>query len=386
MPYWPLSRNLTGRTNSDVLDGPHPTDDDDTATILYTSGTTGLPKGAELTHRNLQAAGAMLREVYAFTPADRGSTALPLFHVFGQVIVMNTLIQAGASLSLLERFEPEAMLSLLRRDNPTFMVSVPTMWNALLRTVGEGDSAEFAYLRHAASGGASLPMAVLRSFQQRFGCVISEGYGLTETSGAATVQWPGLPYRAGYVGTALPGCEVTVHDDAGAELPVGAIGEVYVRGPVVMKGYWNRPDATAEVLRDGRLRTGDLGVKDAEGYLRIVDRKKDLVIRGGYNVHPREVEEVLHQHPDIVEAAVFGVPDEHYGEEVAAAVVLRRGAHLSIADLRTWAKKQLSAYKVPHLVAVVDELPKGTTGKILKRAIDRDLFRDPPQEREKDQQ
>ncbi|MFC0042291.1 AMP-binding enzyme [Actinomadura rayongensis] len=186
------------------------------------------------------------------------------------------------------------------------------------------------------------------------------------------------PYKAGFVGVAAPGCTVVVQDDAGRELPPGEVGEIAIRGPVVMKGYWNRPAETAETLRGGWLHTGDLGVKDDEGDLRIVGRKKDMVIRGGYNVYPREVEDVLHEHPAIAEVAVIGVADPRYGEEVAAVVVLRPGAELTSDGLRAWAKERLSAYKVPHLVAVVDELPKGSTGKILKRAIDRGLFADAP--------
>ncbi|MFH8572515.1 long-chain fatty acid--CoA ligase [Streptomyces sp. NPDC017993] len=379
IPYEELDSDLARLTRRVDLDAgsahransaPHPTEDDDTAVLLYTSGTTGRPKGAQLTHGNLVACAAIFCEVYDITAEDRAVTGLPLFHVFGQVCVMATTMRAGAGLSLLERFDAPSMLAMLRRDRPTFTAGVPTMWNALLRAADDAGAADFTGLRLASSGGASLPVEVMRAFEERFGCAIVEGYGLTETAGAATFQDPRRPRKPGCVGRALPGCEVSVRGDDGAELPPGRIGEVHIKGPVVMKGYWNRPDATAEVLRDGRLATGDLGTIDADGDLRIVDRKKDLVIRGGYNVYPREVEEVLYEHPDIVEAAVIGVPDAHYGEEVAAVVALRPGARLDTADLRHWAKERLSAYKVPHLVAVVDALPKGPTGKILKRAID----------------
>ncbi|WP_407547994.1 long-chain fatty acid--CoA ligase [Streptomyces sp. Pv4-95] len=378
VPYGELDPRLAGFTglgdrgteSDSAISAPHPTEDDDTAVLLYTSGTTGRPKGAQLTHGNLVACAAVFCEVYEITAEDRAVTGLPLFHVFGQVCVMATTMHAGASLSLLERFDAPSMLAMLRRDRPTFTAGVPTMWNALLRASDAADAADFTGLRLASSGGASLPVEVMRAFEERFGCAIVEGYGLTETAGAATFQDPRRPRKPGGVGRALPGCEVSVRGDDGAELPPGGIGEVYVKGPVVMKGYWNRPEATADVLHDGRLATGDLGTMDADGDLRIVDRKKDLVIRGGYNVYPREVEEVLYEHPDIVEAAVIGIPDAHYGEEVAAVVALRPGARLSGPDLRRWAKERLSAYKVPHVVAVVDELPKGPTGKILKRAID----------------
>ncbi|NUU21660.1 MAG: long-chain fatty acid--CoA ligase [Streptomycetaceae bacterium] len=375
VPYWPLDPGLAEVRCAEPIDGPHPVAEDDTAVILYTSGTTGRPKGAQLTHGNLAACAAAFARVHDIVPADRSGTALPLFHVFGQACVMNTALRAGASLTLLERFDARTMLEVLRRDRLTFLAGVPTMWNALLHAPAEtGEEDGFGGLRQASSGGASLPVEVLRAFERRFGCVISEGYGLTETCGAATTQPTDRPRKPGWVGVALPGCEVTVHGPDGRELAPGEVGEIHIKGPVVMKGYWNRPEATAEVLHGDRLATGDLGMMDEDGQVRIVDRKKDLVIRGGYNVYPNEVEEVLYAHPDIVEAAVVGVPDEHYGEEVAAAIVLRPGAALGPAQLRAWAKERLSAYKVPHLVAVVDQLPKGATGKILKRAIDPAVF------------
>jgi long-chain acyl-CoA synthetase len=376
VPYWALTSGLADLTSEAPPAAPHPTEDDDNAVILYTSGTTGRPKGAELTHGNLIACAAIFCEVLAFTPDDRFGTALPLFHVFGQAVVMATTIRAGAGLSLLERFDAEDLLDLLRRDGLTVMAGVPTMWNALLHApVGETDAADFASLRLAASGGAAMPAEVMRAFEQRFGCVILEGYGLSETAGAATFNGLGRERKPSCVGIALPRCEVAIRADDGIELPEGEVGEVYIKGPVVMKGYWNRPEATQEVLQDGWLRTGDLGTKDADGDIRIVDRKKDLIIRGGYNVYPREVEEVLYEHADIVEVAVIGVPDEHFGEEVAAVIALRPGAELDAAQLRAWAKERLSAYKVPRLFQVLDALPKGPTGKILKRAIDADAVR-----------
>ncbi|MEY9848744.1 long-chain fatty acid--CoA ligase [Streptacidiphilus sp. MAP5-3] len=375
VPYWELQRELDGLTpegNSTVA----PTDatPDDTAAILYTSGTTGRPKGAMLTHGNLHACASIYQGIHDLGPDDRAGIALPLFHVYGQACILATTMRVGASLSLLPRFDPHEMLAMIRDQRLTTTAGVPTMWNALLHASGDADPADFASLRLASSGGASLPGEVKRAFEERFGCTILEGYGLTETTGSATVQVADRATTVGSVGAPIPGCEIAVRALDGAELAAGEIGEVHVRGPVVMKGYWGRPEATAEVLHDGWLATGDLGRIDDAGELHIVDRKKELVIRGGYNVYPREVEEVLYEHPDVVEAAVIGVPDAHYGEEVAAAIALRPGATPDAAALRAWAKERLSAYKVPHLVAFVDTLPKGATGKILKRAIDRSLF------------
>jgi long-chain acyl-CoA synthetase len=305
-------------------------------------------------------------------------TALPLFHVFGQAVIMGTALRAGASLSVLARFDPVALLDLLRRDRLTMMSGVPTMWNALLHApAGASDMEDFATLRLAASGGAAMPAEVMNAFEERFGCVILEGYGLSETTGAATFNGLHRARKPSCVGIALPRCAVEIRDDDGAEVPTGEVGEVHIKGPVVMRGYFNRPEATAEVLDgDGWLKTGDLGTADADGDIRIVDRVKDLIIRGGYNVYPREVEEVLYEHPDVVEVAVVGVPDEHFGEEVAAVLALQPGAAFDAAAFRGWAKERLSAYKVPRLFQVVETLPKGPTGKILKRAIDAEGIRD----------
>lgn len=361
---------------ADPLPAAHEHAPDDTAIILYTSGTTGRPKGVELTAANLLDTTASFLPVLNLTPEDRFGTGLPLFHVYGQAVVMNTVLVTGASLSLLAPFDADAMLEMVRRDRLTVLAGVPTMWNAMLHASGEGfGPADFEQLRLATSGGASLPAEVMRAFHDRFGCTILEGYGLTESTGAATFNDINRPQKAGTVGPALPGTSIEVRDALGAPVAAGVVGEVFLQGPTIMKGYRNRPDATAADLQGGWLRTGDLGSLDDEGYLTIVDRAKDLIIRGGYNVYPREVEEVLYEHPDIVEVAVVGVPDAHFGEEVAAVVALRAGADVSGEELRAWAKVQLSAYKVPRLYQFVGALPKGATGKILKREIDREAIR-----------
>jgi long-chain acyl-CoA synthetase len=375
LPLWTLEP-LTGWSGAAPLPAPVHRADDDTAIIIYTSGTTGRPKGAELEVGGIVALVEAARQRLSFDPeTDRAGTALPLFHVYGQLIVMHISISLGASVSLLHPFDPGKMLAMIRDHRLTIVSGVPAMWIAMLHAGGDSRPEDFTHLRLASSGGASLPAEVIRAFQERFGTRIREGYGLSESSGWATSTPHDQEPKLGSVGRAVPGMRLEVRDPAGAAVPTGEVGEVWIKGPIVMKGYWRNPDATAEAIRDGWLRTGDLGTLDEDGDLRIVDRLKELIIRGGYNVYPREVEEVLYQHPDIVEAAVIGVSDPTYGEEVAAAIVLRDGANLSTEELRAWAKERLSAYKVPHLVQVLPALPKGPSGKILKRAIDRDQLR-----------
>jgi long-chain acyl-CoA synthetase len=348
---------------------------DDTAIILYTSGTTGRPKGVELTASNLIETPASFLPVLNLTAEDRFGTALPLFHVYGQAVIMNLVLVTGASLSLLSPFDPEKMLQMVTRDDLTCLAGVPTMWNAMLHASPESGPADFAHLRLATSGGASLPVEVMRAFGERFDCTILEGYGLTESTGAATFNDLNRPQKVGTTGPALPGTSIEVRDESGAVVGPDVVGRVFLKGPTIMKGYWNRPEITAADLVDGWLDTGDLGKLDADGFLSIVDRAKDLIIRGGYNVYPREVEEVLYRHPEVVEVAVIGVPDPHFGEEVAAVVALSPGSTLTGEELRTWAKVELSAYKVPRLYQFVASLPKGATGKILKREIDRTSIR-----------
>ncbi|MFC9659806.1 class I adenylate-forming enzyme family protein [Nocardia sp. NPDC127606] len=368
VPVWTLRPGADeGPASTEVRDR----DLDDTAAILYTSGTTGRPKGAQLTVSNLLSAGVIGVECSRSTRLDRTGTGLPLFHVFGQASVMMTTFTAGGSLSLLSRFDATAMMAMLRRDRLTVLVGVPTMWNAMLHIAAEVDPGDFAQLRIAVSGGASLPAAVTREFRARFGCTVLEGYGLTETTASATFTDIDRGAKVGYVGRATPSTRIEVRDDAGRPCPPSSIGEIFIRGETVMKGYWERPRDTAEVLDDdGWLRTGDLGATDADGDLRIVGRVKDLIIRGGYNVYPSEVEEILFAHPDIVEVAVIGIPDDYYGEEVAAVVVRRPGSVLEAADVSAWARERLSAYKIPRVIQFVDTLPKGATGKIVKRAIE----------------
>ena len=343
--------------------------DSDTAVILYTSGTTGKPKGAELTHDNLYGnAKTKLETLIQLSDEDVILGALPLFHSFGQTAAMNAGMMAGACLTLLPRFDPVKALQIMERDRVTVFLGVPTMYMAMLG-VPQAERPDTSTLRVCISGGASLPVEVLHGFEQQFGTKILEGYGLSETSPVASFNHPDRDRKPGSIGTPIRDVQMAVVDDQGNELPAGEVGEIVIRGPNVMKGYWQRPDATAEAMRGGWFHSGDLAKVDEDGYFFIVDRKKDLIIRGGYNVYPREVEEVLYEHPAVAEAAVLGVPDAEWGEEVGACVALKAGAEASTEELQAWVKERIAAYKYPRVVWLVPELPKGPTGKILKREI-----------------
>jgi long-chain acyl-CoA synthetase len=341
---------------------------DDTAVILYTSGTTGTPKGAELTHANLTSNATVTAELFDVDEHDVILGALPLFHAFGQTCALNVSVKVGGCLTLLPRFDPEQALRVIERDKVTVFEGVPTMYTAMLH---HPKAAEFdvSSLSLCVSGGAAMPLEVMRGFEETFGCVIIEGYGLSETSPVASFNHPDRPRKPGSIGTPVLGAEMKVVDEQGAQLRVGEVGEIVIRGDNVMKGYWHLPIATAEAVIDGWLHTGDLARVDADGYFFIVDRKKDMIIRGGYNVYPREIEEVLYEHPAIKEAAVIGIPDDYLGEEVGAAVILRVGAHATPEEVREFAKREIAAYKYPRHIWIVDEFPHGPTGKILKREI-----------------
>jgi long-chain acyl-CoA synthetase len=344
---------------------------DDTAVILYTSGTTGTPKGAELTHSNLRRNCMVASKALGdFGPDDTLLGALPLFHSFGQTCTMNCAVLNGARVTMLPRFDPEKALEIINRDRVTVFQGVPTMYNAMLHA-DNADSVDASCLRVCNSGGAAIPVELIRGFEDKFGCAILEGYGLSETSPVASFNHPDKERKPGSIGTPIEGVEMQVWDDDGNEVPQGEVGEIVIRGHNVMKGYWDRPDATEEAIsEDGWFRTGDMAKVDEDGYFFIVDRKKDLIIRGGYNVYPREIEEVLYEHPAIQEAAVVGVPDESLGEEVGAAVVLKKGESLDADEIKAYVKEQVAAYKYPRKVWFEEELPKGPTGKVLKREIE----------------
>src|ERR1700744_2493880 len=348
---------------------------DDVAVILHTSGTTGKPKGAMLTHGNLgRNAEVAVRTLVETGPDDVVMGCLPLFHVFGLTCGLNGSLLSGAMLPLIPRFDPRKALEVIERDGVTVFEGVPTMYSALLSIADsqpDGVSPDsIRSLRTCVSGGAALPVQFLNDFEKAFGCAVLEGYGLSESSPAAAFNHPHRPRKAGSIGTPIEGVEMRAVDLAGVEVPQGSAGEIQIRGHNVMKGYWNLPDATkATITPEGWLATGDVGRVDEDGYFYIVDRTKALITRGGYNVYPREIEEVLYEHPAVAEAAVIGIPHDSLGEEVGAAVALKKGTSAHPDKLREYVKARVAAYKYPRQIWLVNALPKGPTGKILKRDI-----------------
>jgi long-chain acyl-CoA synthetase len=349
----------------------------DTAVILYTSGTTGHPKGAELTHENMLLNAVATHEMLA--PASKGGfeqdvalVTLPLFHSTAQTCQMNSGLYGGLRLVLLPRFDPATVLQTIVDEEVGFWIGVPTMYWSLLdhAASGKADVAAIAkHLRCCVSGGAPMPVDVLRRFEATFGVRVLEGYGLSETAPVVAFNQLYRPSKPGTVGFPIFGVDVRCVDDDGRPVADGERGEVVVRGPSVMKSYYNRPEATEEAMRNGWFHTGDIGVLDSEGYLAIVDRKKDMILRGGFNVYPRELEDVIITHPAVSMAAVIGVPDERLGEEVKAFIVRKPGAVLTEEELIAWCREQFASYKYPRLVEFRDSLPIGPTGKLLKRAL-----------------
>ncbi|MFJ2951635.1 long-chain fatty acid--CoA ligase [Streptomyces sp. NPDC087226] len=350
--------------------------DDDTAVILYTSGTTGRPKGAELRHRNMRDNVLAGKEIFAVDEArpDTYLCVLPLFHSFGQTVVQNGAVAFGGTLVMQPRFDAEAALTLMLAETVTFFAGVPTMYWGLLGAPDDGVdvAASAANLRVAVSGGSALPGEVHRDFRSRFGVTVLEGYGLSETSPVASFSVYGEQPRVGSIGVPIPGVDMKLIGEDWSDVPdrPDAIGEIAIRGHNVMKGYYGRPEATAEAIRDGWFRSGDIARKDADGFYYIVDRAKDMILRGGFNVYPREIEELLMTHPAVSLVAVLGVPNDSHGEEIKAVVVKKKDHDdVSEADIVAWAKERLAAYKYPRIVEFRDFLPLTATGKILKREI-----------------
>ena len=336
--------------------------DDDAAVIIYTSGTTGRPKGAVLTHGNLRAGAQVARDLVDAGAESVAVATLPLFHVFGMNSLMNTTILARGLMTLVPRFEPTKVLEVIERDHATIFAGVPTMYAALLNHP-ERSRYDVSSLELCVSGGSAMPVEVLRGFDEAFGAMILEGYGLSETTGMASFNLRDRERKPGSIGVPVGGTDMKVVDDQDNEARRGEPGEIVMRGPFVMSGYWNRDDTTEEVMRDGWFHTGDIATVDEDGYFFIVDRKKDLIIRGGYNVYPREIEEVLYAHPAVLEAAVVGVPHDSLGEEVGAAVVLKHGEQATPGELRDFVKSRIAAYKYPRVVWLTDEAPEGFDGK-----------------------
>jgi long-chain acyl-CoA synthetase len=353
------------------------TDADDTAVILYTSGTTGQPKGAELRHRNMHS-NALTGEALFGADKENPDTylcVLPLFHSFGQTVIMNGGFAYGGTVVMLPRFEADAALKTMAKEGVTFFAGVPTMYWGLLGAL-EGSGVDVkalaANLRVAAAGGSALPVEVHKEFEKRFGVTILEGYGLSETSPVASFSPFGADVRVGSIGKPIPEVEMKlINPEDWSDLPDDPeqVGEIAIKGPNIMKGYYDRPDATDEAIRDGWFRSGDLGRKDEDGWYYIVDRSKDMIIRGGFNVYPREIEEVLLTHEAVSLAAVVGVPHESHGEEIKAFVILKDGASVTEDELVAWGKEQMAGYKYPRIIEFRDELPMTATGKILKREL-----------------
>ena len=347
-----------------------PTEGDETAVLLYTSGTTGKPKGAELTHLNLYMNCSIAGELFGFRDDDIGVAVLPLFHVFGLSSVLNTSVRFGGTIVLIPRFELAPVVEAIQKHKATIFSGVPTMYFGLLDMDTSGY--DLSSLRTGVSGGAAIPGEVIKGFEEKFpGCVVLEGYGLSESTSTTTFNIDAERRKVLSIGKPIWGVSVQVVGEDDKPLPPGKdnVGEIVIRGHNIMKGYYKNPEATAEAFKGGWFHTGDLAYQDEDGYLFIVDRKKDLVIRGGYNVYPREVEEVLFEHPAVSEAAVIGRQDPKLGEEVLAFVALKAGQQTTPDELIAFCKERLAAYKYPREVRIVDVLPKGPTGKILKKEL-----------------
>ena len=361
----PFAALLTADADPDI----HPGAADDTAVILYTSGTTGRPKGAELSHFQLYMTCTLGGQTFGTLPDDISLAVLPLFHVYGLSSILNGATRYGRTVALLERFSAEAVLDAIERDRVTIMAGVPTMYHEL----AEADIAgrDLGSLRIGSSGGAAIPVSVLRRFEAKYKITVLEGYGLSESASTVTVNPGAASRKFESIGKPLWGIELRIVDPDDQPLPPdpGHIGEIALRGHNITKGYYKRPEETAEALRNGWFHTGDLGYVDDDGFVFVVDRKKDLIIRGGFNVYPREVEELLYRHPAVLEAAVVGRPDPRLGEEIAAYIVLRPEAGQTAEDVRSWVKERIAAYKYPREVHVVAALPKGPTGKIHKQTL-----------------
>ena len=353
-----------------VLPARRPRPDSDLALLIYTSGTTGSPKGVMLTHANLDAMTASFAEWFELGAEDHSLLVLPLFHANGIVLGTLTPLRAGGRVTITGRFSRDRFFDDVERVRPTYFSAVPAIY-ALLSTLPEDVRPDTSSLRFGVCGAAPMPVEAIERFEERFGITIVEGYGLSETTTASTINPLHGLRKPGTVGLPLPGQRVEVVDEEGRSLPAGERGEVVISGPVVMAGYLGRPEETARTIVDGRLRTGDIGCFDEDGYLRIVDRIKDMIIRGGENVYPKEIENALYAHPDVHEAAVVGRPDDVLGEVPVAFVSLVPGSSASAPELSAHAARLLARFKQPEVIEIVVEIPKNPVGKIDKPALRR---------------
>ncbi|MGD1889018.1 MAG: long-chain fatty acid--CoA ligase [Cyclobacteriaceae bacterium] len=378
MPTPDMPSSIDGTTTFGQLVGQqsvsfetYPTGAEDTAVIIYTSGTTGKPKGAELTHSNLLQNAILSSDLLQLSSEDSILTVLPLFHIFAMTVLMNAGLYRSATNVLLPRFDAEAVLSLMQKHEISVFAGVPTMyWGLNHHSTGDVDYTTIAKnFKIAVSGGASLPIQVLEDFEQRFNVPIIEGYGMSEGSPVVTFNQLDIGRKPGSIGIPVWGVDVMIADESGKALPVGEKGELLYRGHNVMKGYYNNSEATDEALKGGWMHSGDIAYQDEDGFYFIVDRTKDMIIRGGLNVYPREVEEVMIKHEAVSLVAVIGVPDEEYGEEVKAFVVLKEGFSVTNEELITWTKEHIADYKYPRTVEFLDSLPMSATGKILKKEL-----------------
>jgi long-chain acyl-CoA synthetase len=352
---------------------------EDVAVLQYTGGTTGRSKGAMLTHRNLI---ANVLQAYEFFKEDiklgkeRYLTVIPLFHVFGMTACMNLSIYSGSESILLSRFDLEEVLNTIKMEQPTVFPGVPTMYVAITNHP-KAEEYGINSIEICNSGSAPMPVELLREFERKTGSKILEGYGLSEAAPTTHCNPNFAERKPGSVGIGFPSTEYKIVDlgSGTEEVPVGELGEVIIKGPQVMKGYWNMPEETANTLRDGWLYTGDIAKVDAEGYLYIIDRKKDLIIASGYNIYPRDIEEVLYEHPAVQEAVVIGIPDKYRGEGVKAVIVLKAGKVADEAEIKEYCRRNMAAYKVPNIVEFRDQLPKTSVGKILRRALREELLK-----------
>jgi len=353
------------------------TNPDDTAVILYTSGTTGFPKGAELSHSNMVMNARVCCQLLKLTYDDIHVVVLPVFHSFGQTVQMNAGFTMGNTQVFIARFMPEAVLDAIQNEKATVFAGVPTMYWAILAYEDKENKFDIAKiadtLRIGVSGGASLPLEIIKGMEEKYMIPIIEGYGLSETSPVVSFNDLDKERRPGSIGTPIWGIEVKIFDEGNKDLPPEEVGELVTRGHCVMKGYYNKLEETAEAYKGTSwFHTGDLAKKDKDGYIYIVDRVKDMIIRGGFNVYPREIEEVLMMHPAISLAAVIGIPDKEHGEEIKALVVLKKGQQATPDEIIEWSREQMAAYKYPRMVNIRDSLPMTATGKILKKELKAD--------------